>query len=203
MGAIDNRSLFLYDYTTLSAVATPLALGRVDTNRDVSDPNKRDNIDLSNATHKDFTIADFDDDGDADIAVLTENPQGFLVTFQGDGTPGGFVIASNDPVDDDAGRDNENTGIRLSEDPPKGLGLADTLVGILTTASQPPSVPPVPPDPVQARGNDICIVDYNARSGLNTGFHELSFATTGDGILFDLATSDVDGMDSTNGGLDQ
>jgi hypothetical protein len=29
MGAIDNRSLFLYDYTTLSAVATPLALGRV------------------------------------------------------------------------------------------------------------------------------------------------------------------------------
>ncbi|HEX5175461.1 MAG TPA: VCBS repeat-containing protein, partial [Chthoniobacteraceae bacterium] len=163
--SIDRREMFVYDYATFDA-STPLelALGRVDTNRDVSDPDKRDKISLEDARMKDFTLLDLDNNGFADIAVVTNAPANYLVVFEGNGAPEGFLIASNDPVDDTSGRDGENSGIPLSEAAPKGLELPDTLVGILTTASD------------DGLGNDLALVDYNRDSGHNLGFREVTFS---------------------------
>jgi len=53
-----------------------------------------------------------------------------VVVHTGDGTAAGWTIGSDDPSDGP-----DNSGIPLAEATPKGLGLPDTLVGILTTAS--------------------------------------------------------------------
>ena len=150
-GVVGGRSVILYNNTTGSLTATPLGLGQVDTNREVSDPLKRDQIQLQDATLRDFTILDLNNDGSADIVVLAGNPAGFLVTFQGNGTPGGFTKASNDPSDDTFGRTDENTGIDIGENAPEGLGVGGLLVGILTTAAQ-----------GDGKANDISLVAYRS-----------------------------------------
>jgi hypothetical protein len=46
-------------------------------------------------------------------------------------------------------------------------------------------------------------LSITTREAVEHRFPRTQLCNYGDGILFDLATSDVDGMDSTNGGLDQ
>lgn len=164
-GVQGAKSLVRYSYTALSLAAGSLALGQVDTNRDVSAPGERDKIALTDATLQDFTLGDFDNDGDADIVVLTAEPAGFLVTFSGTGAPGGFAIASNDLSDDTAGRSGENSGIDIGDDPPPGLGVTGGMVGILTTAAQ-----------ADGTGNDVSIVSYFGGPTNGVRFTDLSFA---------------------------
>ena len=175
--AIDRQEVHLYDYELFDAsVTTKIGLGKVDTNRDVSDPDKRDRISEEDARVKDFTLLDLNDDSFADLAVITSTPSNFLVIAQGDGAPDGFIIASNDPADDTAGRGGENSGIPLSEATPQGLGFPDTLVGILTTASD------------DGLGNDVAIVDYNRDDGHLVGFKEVTFTN-----FFTAVAGPVDG----------
>ena len=181
----DVKFLSVYDYGTHDAsTPIPVPLGKVDINRDVSDPTKRDKIALVDATVKDFTILDLDDNGMADIAVLTNVPSAYMVTVQGNGLAAGFVVASNDPSDDTQGRDNENAGLPLAEDPPKGLGIPDSLVGILTTATNGTMAAPQ----TDGKGNDVAVVDYNNDSGHNFGFKEISFTN-----FFTITRQDTDG----------
>lgn len=58
------------------ALVSGFGLGQVDTNR-------ADQVALQNANMQDFTITDLDSDGIADAVALTNQPAGFLVTFQG------------------------------------------------------------------------------------------------------------------------
>jgi len=69
------------------------SLGQVDTNRQLPAGNSP-NITLTNATFGGFTVGDLNGDSFGDIAVLTKAPAGYLVIYQGDGTAGGFTIAS-------------------------------------------------------------------------------------------------------------
>ena len=95
-------------------VATGLGLGQVDTNRTLGSTN----ISLTNATLQEFTIQDVDQDGSADIVVLTKTPANFLVDFRGDGKDK-FVLDSNP----NAGGDN--SGIAL---PGNSIDVAITAV---------------------------------------------------------------------------
>ena len=164
-GAEDSKTISLYDYTTKTAVETTLSLGSVDTDRKVSALGMRDHIVLKEAKLNDFTILDANNDGNADIVVLTSEPAGFLITLQGSGTKNGYVIASNDPSDDTGGRTDENTGISIAGAPPEGLGIKGTLVGILTTAAQ-----------ADGTGNDVSVISY-AIDPNRIVFNNLSFPT--------------------------
>lgn len=193
-GVVGQKELTLVNYLDQNLTVRSLGLGQVDTNRDVSDSGKRDKISLEDATFRDFTVVDVNDDGFADVFVLTDNPQGFLVAFQGSPGLGGGVnltLASNDPSDDSGGREGENSGIRLSENPPKGLGLSNSLVGILTTAADGDGI-----------ANDITIVDYNADRNGHLGFVEISFNVT-PGVIFSASVKNVDTAPATTNGLDQ
>ncbi len=200
-GVAGQKEISQVSFVTNRVVFTSLALGKVDTNRDVSDPTKRDKISLEDATLRDFTIVDVENDGDADLFVLTDNPEGFLVAFQGNQNAAGattLTLASNNPVDDSQDRAGENAGIRLSEDPPKGLGLSSTLVAILTTAADADGI-----------ANDITLVDYNGDTGLFNGFKEVSFSgvvpatATAPGVIFTAAVASTDGTLIRNRDLDQ
>ncbi len=148
-GVEEDTKVRVYGYTTNSLTSSDVELGSIDTDRDVSVAGSRDKIKLVEADLTDFTIVDIDGDQRADIVALSFNPTGFLVALKGNGTPQGFVIASNDPVDDTATRTDENTAIDLIDAAPKGLGVRGDLVGILTTAAQADGI-----------GNDISIVSY-------------------------------------------
>lgn len=167
-GEIDKKALFVADYSSLSVDLTALPLGKVDTNREISDPGKMNKITLEDATIQDFTILDVDNDGDADIVTLTRQPQGFLVTYERTAT--GFVIGSNEVAD------SENSGIKLSEGADKGgLGFApDLLVGILPTNAD--------NDGDASRVNDVAIVDFSLADGF-----QFSFVT--EVIFTDFATA--------------
>ncbi|MDB6154320.1 MAG: repeat-containing protein, partial [Chthoniobacteraceae bacterium] len=183
------NSLVVYNYTSGSLASTTIGLGQIDTEREVSDPGKRDRISLVNAQLADFTILDVDGDQRADIVALTAEPAGFLVALKGDGTlgvlnnegvlVGGFVIASNDLSDDTSSRAGENSGIDLQDAAPKGLNITGSLVGILTTSAQ-----------ADGQGNDISIVSYEKGvrfvnlSFPANDFFKASIANTKAGIAF-------------------
>jgi hypothetical protein len=185
---LDQRDIALFDYvqpgidpdTSFLVANVPIFinLGRVDTNRDVG----ADKFSPVDAKGRDFTLFDLDNDGDLDIATLTQTPANFLVVHTGDGTTGGFVISSDDPADGE-----DNTGIPLSEDTPKGLDLPDTLVGILTTASD------------DGRGNDVTLVSYNRPGGHIGGFIEVTFT---DGNAFTAVAGPSDSPILSRNNLD-
>ncbi len=73
------------------------ALGRVDTNRDPDDPNtpQLDNVALTFFNLRNISVADFNNDGFADVAGLSQAPINFVQVVlgngQGSGTPGTVV----------------------------------------------------------------------------------------------------------------
>jgi len=167
---VGSTNVTLFNDTTGTLVPTVLSLGQIDTNRNVSLPGMRDNIQPQDAHLRDFTILDLNNDGRADIVVLSGDPAGFLVSFQGNGTPGGFGLGSNDPSNETLGRTGENAGVAIGANPPEGLGLGSMLVGLLTTAAQ-----------GDGRGNDVSIVAYrtnpNAIEFVNLSFTNFFTAT--------------------------
>ncbi|MEA3187186.1 MAG: hypothetical protein QOD99_1016, partial [Chthoniobacter sp.] len=158
-GAEVGKKFFLeFDFFAGDLTASAIALGKVDTNRDISDPGKIDKISLTDATVLDFAILDIsgdapspsaDPDQNADIAVLTQAPEGMLVTLKGDGT-GTFTIGSH------VNANGENSGIQVSGSPDKGgLGLTDQkFVGLLATNAN-----GTPTDTF----NDLAIIDYGTQ----------------------------------------
>jgi hypothetical protein len=64
-----------------------IPLGSVDTTRTLMD------VSATAVTLQDFTVADLNGDGNADIIALTQTPVGYIVTLGGDGG-GGFTIES-------------------------------------------------------------------------------------------------------------
>jgi hypothetical protein len=92
----------------------PVPLGRVDVDRDANQQNQVD------ATFRDFTAVDYDNDGDIDFAVILQDPSAFMVTFT-QSAPASFTINSGT---------GDNAGIRLGSN---GLNLGDTFVAIVKT----------------------------------------------------------------------
>jgi hypothetical protein len=76
--------------STTGIASTSKSLGKVDTNRTVGS----DKVASEDATLKDLTAVDLNNDGNTDLVVVTKSPQDFLVTFQGNGTASGFTISS-------------------------------------------------------------------------------------------------------------
>jgi hypothetical protein len=58
---------------------------------------------FSGAFLRDFTIVDFNQDGNADFVGITENPEGFVVGIQGDGVGSGVSVMRNATTDDNSG----------------------------------------------------------------------------------------------------
>lgn len=100
----NNRAVYAYDFSGGTPVVEAIALGQVDTDREISPIN----VSLTDAFAFDVAVGDFDGNGNADLAVLA-NDGVFLVTFQGDGTGvAGFTLASGS---------GDNAGIHLKEGP--------------------------------------------------------------------------------------
>jgi hypothetical protein len=79
-------------------------LGQLDTNRQLDNPATPniENVALTIPSYNtlNFTVADFDDDGLADVAVLSLQPQNFVMVIVGDGTGNGTPDSVN-PVNGD------------------------------------------------------------------------------------------------------
>ena len=122
-------SLEIYDFSgsTVSQIGFGL-LGQVDTDRLLTAGNNN-HVALADATLKDFTILDFNDDGNADIAALTESPAGFLVVMAGNGN-GGFTITTNALVG--GGPNGQNFGIFFGTPTSAnaGFGVGTQIAGI-------------------------------------------------------------------------
>ncbi len=104
----------------------PFGLGQVDTNRNLGGTN----VSSTDAQIQALTIQDIDRDGFADVVVLTQTPQSFLLGFQGDRL-NGFTNRSA-PNADNAGIAIQNTGngVALAASDPVGTGDFNA-VGIL------------------------------------------------------------------------
>ena len=125
-------------------------LGQVDTNRDLP-VGTTTNLALVDATLNDFTVVDLDNDGNADIATLTQAPVGFIVTHVGDGT-GNFAPGSGG---------GNNAGIYLGPPgvnaPNSGFGFDNIApAAIRTTDSDGDGV-----------SSELAVLDYNTVSGVN------------------------------------
>jgi hypothetical protein len=174
VGRQGSKTIWENDYSSGFLSSIPIALGKVDTDRTVSDVGKKDHVKLQDATLQDLTVIDLDNDGFADIVALTNSPSGYLITYKGTLTGANptvttdytFVIASNPKQPNVANptADGENNGIKISGN--DGLGLSDTLVGILPTHAD--------SDNGQDRVNDVVVIDYNKDKPF---FNELSFQT--------------------------
>ena len=112
-----------------------IVFGRVDTNRDV-DPRT---ISLVPALIRDFTILDFDNDGRADFAEVTQEPAGFLVAARGDGAGDATVVTVSFST-------NDNRGYYFGE---KGLRIGTAQVAIRPTDSD-----------RDGRFDEVAILDY-------------------------------------------
>ena len=93
-----------------------IVFGRVDTDRILG----ADHISLTGAFILDFTIVDFDKDGRADFAEITNEPRGFLVAARGDGAGDATVVTRSFSTLD-------NSGYYFG---PRGLGIGTQQVGI-------------------------------------------------------------------------
>lgn len=102
-------------------LSTTNALGKVDTNRTAGQPN---DITLVDATIQALTIQDVDQDGHADVLVLTKAPQTFLVGLQGDGL-GNFTVATN-KFAGSGPTSNENSGLFLGKEVALAFAAVDT-----------------------------------------------------------------------------
>jgi len=88
-----------------------IEVGNVDVDRDTGQRN------LVRGNVKDFVPVDYDADGDIDLAILVDEPTGFMVTFT-QGAPGTFTVFSGT---------DDNAGIRLGSN---GLDRGETYAGV-------------------------------------------------------------------------
>jgi hypothetical protein len=107
---------------------TPVAFGQVDTNRTAGPTN----IALTDVTLQDFTIQDIDNDGNADIAVLSKAPVEFLVTLGGNGA-GVFTIESG--TGDQGGLVLTNGANKLAAYDANSTGRFDGVAALTFTGS--------------------------------------------------------------------
>lgn len=156
-----SDDIFVVSYDGTDGFANALVLGKVDTNREISDPGKMDKIALQDVRIQDFAIVDIDSDGNADVVVLTNQPEGFLITAKGDGA-GGFLIGSSPAAN------GENNGIKITGENTVGL-VGDLLVGVLPTDANNDGIV-----------SEIAIVDYSLAAPSTFVFvTELSFVDPG------------------------
>ncbi|MEA3210007.1 MAG: large repetitive protein [Chthoniobacter sp.] len=150
------------DYSSGTIFTNTISLGQVDTDRNLSTVGKKDHVGLQDATLQDFTVIDMNNDGLADIVALSKNPTGYLVTFQGALVGGNATALSSydfnpasspnvpNTINPGVNADGDNNGIKISGS--DGLGLSDTLVGILPTNAD--------NDGGMSRVNDVAVIDY-------------------------------------------
>ncbi|MDB6150785.1 MAG: Na-Ca exchanger/integrin-beta4 [Chthoniobacter sp.] len=146
----DQSAMEVYEFLDGAVPVGFSLLGQVDTNRNLPQ-GQNPNISLQAATARDFTILDYTGidpitnlpdyipDGIADLAILTESPQGFIIGMAGDGD-GGFTVTTNQVRDDPAtpavNEESQNSGIFFGDRGDQnngGFGLQTDLVGIRVT----------------------------------------------------------------------
>ncbi len=93
-GVIGKKAVTTIDYQVRDNNAGPVAigsfgLGGVDTDRDLSSAGQTNHLSRADVTLLDFTVVDLDNDGNADIGVISQSPAGFFVGVTGDGTGNG------------------------------------------------------------------------------------------------------------------
>ena len=90
----DNSQPRISGPTLLNTIAF-----EVDSNRDIGG----DKINIIPAFLRDITVVDFDSDGAADFAAISEEPAGFLVAAQGNGAGGATIATENFTTVDNSG----------------------------------------------------------------------------------------------------
>lgn len=118
-------------------------------------------------TPRDFVVLDVNDDGDADLVVLSVQPTGFLVTFQGNGTPGSFLGATTKTSNREL--DGQNDGIYIGDGTvgPYDVGNLErgSLIGLMAANTD--------GDPLGS-ANDIVVMEHNTK-GQGIKITEFSF----------------------------
>ncbi len=155
-------------------IATGISLGKVDTNRSAL-------FSFENADLQDFTLQDINQDGNADIAVVTKTPVEFIVTLAGDGV-GDFTIKTGDAVNQagifvGSGKLTAITAIDGSTDPnfaTSGTGFFSDIGALEIVAGG-------------AQVTDFSLVQAGA--GNRPAFDGLDAATQYGTIGFDVGTS--------------
>ena len=141
-------------------VGTPISIRTVDTNRAYPGPGT--NITTTPATPRDFIVLDSNNDGNADLAMLTLAPQGFLVTFEGDGA-GAFTPTSNRETG------GQNDGLYIGDVTPGPYdrgGLDRTaLIGLMAANTD---------GDANGRANDIALMVYDTH-GAGIRVQEFNF----------------------------
>ncbi len=123
---------------SLALAGANVGLGQVDTNRALGITN----ISLVDANLEQFTLQDVNDDGNADVVVLTKTPANFLITFKGAGLAGTETIASNpNALSDNSGifLGVNTTGIALTSLALDTTGVYDG-VGVLFESGNGPGI---------------------------------------------------------------
>jgi hypothetical protein len=103
----------IYNFSGVAPLLSPVIFGDVDTNREIGP----DRISPSRAFFLDFTVLDFDGDGNADVVGLIKEPPNFLVAVQGNGTT----------IQTIASKVGDNAGILLAS---PGLDLGSQFVAL-------------------------------------------------------------------------
>lgn len=124
----------------------------VDSNRDIGG----DKINIVRASLRDFTIVDFDGDGRADYAAITEEPAGFLVAARGDGTGDATIVTESFSTDD-------NQGFFFGA---KGLGIRTEQRAIRVTDSD-----------RDGKFDEVAILDYDPNLASRYRVDEIQIAT--------------------------
>ena len=170
-GGITN-SVTILDFSFDSPygpTVSSVTFGSVDTNRELTKQAS------AGAFIRDFTVVDFNQDGNADFVAVTEQPSGFLVAAQGDGLGNGIVVTKNPFTSD-------NAGFFLG---PQGYGIGTEQVSLRPTEllgygtlfpipglPAPPGQPPNPrldyvvdafdtTDP--GKMDDVAVLNYSTR----------------------------------------
>lgn len=110
----------VYNYAARANGVRPVLMGYfgtgvVDSNRDIGD-GKQTEVVFQTST---FTVVDFDNDGNADVAAISTAPVGFLVGSKGNGFGTGVQISGGDgvaPMVENAGNFLGTPGLGLSTD---------------------------------------------------------------------------------------
>jgi hypothetical protein len=130
-----DRVLKTYDYSVRDGNLAPVLagtwqLGKVDTNRQTGPTN----IASEDVTLRDFTLLDYNADGNTDAVVIADQPSSFLVAIAGDGLGAGAQDSggAGQTAEDQAGFTSTSEFFVLKSADVDGDGSIDE-VGILTT----------------------------------------------------------------------
>ncbi len=137
-----------------------IGFGAVDTDRVLGN----DHISLTPAFLRDFTIVDFDNDGRADYAEITETPAGFLVALVGDGAGGVALDPNLDPIVPTTSFSTvDNSGFYFGD---RGLGIRTEQRAIRVTDSD-----------GDGRFDEVAVLDYDPNIARQFRIDELQIAT--------------------------